>query len=438
MKKVRILLISAIFTFTALSGYAQNGLEGLSKECMLSLQFYTEWMKQGNYAEAAPVWREAFRICPPGKRQSLYHDGQKIFNYLIEKNKDNPQAKKALIDSLMMMFDLRIQYFPKNAPQAAEFKVYELDRFKGNDDELMLTAINKAIELGGNKSEPGLVVMAMQRVCKMFSEKKLEAEKVMEAYAKYEEIIEAQILAKHSNAEKAKKDIDNLFATSGVASCANIVELFTPRFNANPEDISLIKTIVKLLSDGNCTNEELFLKSVQAMHRIEPSYNTAYYLYRLYATNNDHANAIKMLNEAIASEGSNDEQDANWLLELSDYYLRKMENLGKAAENARLAMQKSPTVAGRANLIMGLIWGSLKCSGNEIEIRAKYWVAVDYLIKARNADPSIAEEANRHIQTYSQYFPAQEEAFMFDVIDGATYTVNCSGMSATTIVRTRK
>lgn len=313
-----------------------------------------------------------------------------------------------------------------------------MDRFQGNNDELMLKALNDAIELGGNKTEPGLVVMAMQRVCKMFSEKKLEAEKVMEAYAKFEEIIETQILAKHPNADKAKKDIDNLFATSGVASCANIVELFTPRFNANPEDISLIKTIVKLLGDGNCTNEELFLKSVQAMHRIEPSSSTAYYLYRLYATNNDHANAIKMLNEAIASEGSNDELDANWLLELSDYYLRKMENLGKAAEYARLAMQKSPTVAGRANLIMGLIWGSLKCSGNEIEIRAKYWVAVDYLIKARNADPSIAEEANRHIQTYSQYFPAQEEAFMFDVIDGATYTVNCNGMSATTIVRTRK
>jgi len=435
---VRILLISAIFAFSALSGYAQNSLEGLSKECMLSLQFYTEWMKQGNYAEAAPVWREAFRICPPGKRHSLYVDGQKIFNYLIEKNKDNPQAKKAQIDSLLMMFDLRMQYFPKYAASAAEFKAYEVDKYMSDNDMTVYNALCKAIELGGEKTEPGIVVMAMQRICKLFSAKQMDATKVMEAYAKFEGIVEAQIAAKNANAEKAKKDIDNLFATSGVASCANIVELFTPRFEANPEDITLIKTIVKLLSDGNCTNEELFLKSVQAMHRIEPSYNTAYYLYRLYASNNDHANAIKMLNEAIASEGSNDEQDANWLIELSDYYLRKMENLGKAAENARLAIQKSPTVAGRANLIMGLIWGSLKCTGNEIEIRAKYWVAVDYLIKARNADPSIAEEANRHIQSYSQYFPAQEEAFMFDILDGATYTVNCNGMSATTIVRTRK
>ncbi len=422
----------------SVSGYSQGRLEGASKECILSLQFYEEWIKQGNYAEAAPVWREAFRLCPPGVRQKLYQHGQDIFKYFIEKNKNNPQVKNSLIDSLLLMFDLRIQYFPKNAAQAAEFKVYEMDRYLGNNDEAMFAAINRAIELGGKDTEPGIVVMAMQRICKMFSENKVDAEKLLEAYARYEEIVEAQIAANHESAEKAKKDIDNLFATSGAASCANIVELFTPRFNANPDDLSLVKTIVKLLNDANCTNEELFLKTVQAMHKLEPSHSTAYYLYRLHAGNNDHANAIKMLVEAIESEGSNDETDANWLIELSDYYLRKMENLNKAAEYARMAMQKSQTVAGRANLIMGIIWGSVKCSGNEIEIRAKYWVAVDYLIRARNADPSIAEEATRHIQNYSQYFPAQEEAFMFDVIDGATYTVNCNGLSATTIVRTRK
>ncbi|MDP3453480.1 MAG: tetratricopeptide repeat protein, partial [Bacteroidales bacterium] len=71
-------------------------------------------------------------------------------------------------------------------------------------------------------------------------------------------------------------------------------------------------------------------------------------------------------------------------------------------------------------------------------IRAKYWVAVDYLIRARNADSSIAEEANRYISSYSQYFPAQEDAFMYDIIDGASYTVSCSGLRETTTVRTRK
>jgi len=142
--------------------------------------------------------------------------------------------------------------------------------------------------------------------------------------------------------------------------------------------------------------------------------------------------------EAIESDQSTDEQDASMLIELSNYYMQKMENILKAAEYARLAMQKSSAVSGRANLIIGLVWGSLRCTGNDVETRAKYWVAVDYLIRARNADPSLAEEANRYISSYSQYFPAQEEAFMYDIIDGASYTVSCGGMRESTTVRTRK
>jgi len=438
MKKVRILLISTTLLLVATLGYAQGGLAGASEECKLNLSFYNDWMKQENYAEAAPLWREAFRLCPPGVRQGLYLDGQKLFKYFIEKNKDNPKVKNALIDSLLMMFDLRIQYFPGSARTAAEFKVYDMDHYIGDNDEKLFAAIEKAMEIGGDLTEPSIMVLAMQKISNLYAAKKVTTDKVMETYTRIEKMIDAQVLARHKDADAAKKDIDNLFVTSGVATCANIVELFTPRFEANPNDKELVSTIVKLLSDLECTNEDLFLKTVQAHHRIEPNYQNAYYLYRLHSAKSDHAAAVKMLQEVIDSEATPDEQDAALLIELSDYYLRKMENLGKAAEAARQAIQRSPTVAGRANLILGIVWGSLRCTGNDIEVRAKYWVAVDYLIRARNADPSIAEEANRHISNWSQYFPAQEEAFMYNIIDGSSYTVNCNGMSAVTTVRTRK
>jgi tetratricopeptide (TPR) repeat protein len=438
MKKVRILLISTILSLVATLGYAQGALAGASEECRLNLSFYNDWMKQDNYAEAAPLWREAFRLCPPGVRQGLYQDGQKLFKYFIEKNKDNPKVKNALIDSLLMMYDLRIQYFPGSAKMASEFKVYDMDHYLTESDEKIFSAIEKAMELGGDQTEPSILVLAMQKVSGLYAAKKVTTEKVLETYTRIEKMIDAQVVAKHQDADAAKKDIDNLFATSGVASCANIVELFTPRFEANPNDKALVTTIVKLLSDLECTNEELFLRTVQALHKMEPNYQSAYYLYKLCSAKGDHSTAIKMLQEAIDSDATPDEQDAALLLELSDYYMRKMENIGKAAEAAKLAIQKSPTVAGKANLIIGLVWGSLRCTGNEIEVRAKYWVAVDYLIRARNADPSIAEEATRYISTYSQYFPAQEEAFMYNIIDGSSYTVNCNGMSAVTTVRTRK
>ena len=50
----------------------------------------------------------------------------------------------------------------------------------------------------------------------------------------------------------------------------------------------------------------------------------------------------------------------------------------------------------------------------------------------------VMDEANRMIAQYSKYYPQTAEAFMYNFTDGQSYTVNCSGMTATTTVRTQK
>jgi hypothetical protein len=109
-----------------------------------------------------------------------------------------------------------------------------------------------------------------------------------------------------------------------------------------------------------------------------------------------------------------------------------------AIEAAKKSAELNEANSGKAYLLIGTIWGSQKCSGNEVEVRAPYWVAVDYMIKARNADPSLTEETNNLCAQYRKYFPQQADAFMYDIIDGASYTVSCSGMRENTIVRTQK
>ena len=65
-------------------------------------------------------------------------------------------------------------------------------------------------------------------------------------------------------------------------------------------------------------------------------------------------------------------------------------------------------------------------------------MAVDYLVKAKNADPTLADTVNPLIAQYSKYFPDQAEAFMFKVLDGDSYTVSCGGLTEATKVRTQK
>jgi tetratricopeptide (TPR) repeat protein len=173
------------------------------------------------------------------------------------------------------------------------------------------------------------------------------------------------------------------------------------------------------------------------MHNMEPSHVSAYNLYKLYAGRADVENAIKYMTEAIENAESDAVTDGGYQYELAAFCYKNNQTV-KADAAAKAAMELDPSLAGKANMLLGTIWGSLVCSGNDVEQRAKYWVAVDYMNKAKAADESLAEDANNMIRQYSAYYPQTAEAFMYDVTDGQSYTVSCGGLRATTTVRTQK
>ena len=107
-------------------------------------------------------------------------------------------------------------------------------------------------------------------------------------------------------------------------------------------------------------------------------------------------------------------------------------------EAAQNAMEIDPSLAGKCYYLMGTIWGTVQCGGDEISSRAHFWVAVDYMQKAKNADANLTEDCNNMIRQYSVYFPKTADAFMYDLTDGNAYSVNCKGLHASTTVRTQK
>ena len=174
------------------------------------------------------------------------------------------------------------------------------------------------------------------------------------------------------------------------------------------------------------------------MHELEPSFNSARLLYRLYSSKDQNEEALKYLQEAIDNPESDDYEDAQMMFEMATFQFKKLSQYGPAVKTAKEAMEKDPSLAGKANLLIGTIWYQVKCSGNEIEQRAKFWVATDYLQKAKNADEALAADADELIRNCRVYFPTVEDAFMYDLQDGNSFTVSCGGMSATTTVRTSK
>ena len=116
MKKV--ILMFAVAAMALLSGgkaSAQGKYGPDSTECIKYLSYYTEYYKQKNYDSALPNWRKAYKYCPPTARYSLLSDGTTLVRNLIQKNQNNPVYKQQLVDSLMTIYNQRVEFWPKYA-----------------------------------------------------------------------------------------------------------------------------------------------------------------------------------------------------------------------------------------------------------------------------------------------------------------------------------
>ena len=442
MKKI-VLLISvaalALFCSSSLSAQGKYGPD--STECIKYLSYYTEYYKQKNYDSALPNWRQAYKLCPPTARYSLLSDGTTLIRNLINKNANNPVYKAQLIDSLMTIYDQRVEFWPKYAESSLNNKALDMYNYLKDEPKKLYEGLTGVVETIGSKTRPNIFLFQLSTAVDLYKADQLDAESVINVYENAIKNLSA-VTPKNDvekrNIDKTKEDVESLFITSQVASCENLIALFGPRVEADPENLDMAKNVVRMMSmTEGCTDNDLFLKSVTTMYVKEPSATSAYYLYKLYSGRGDYDNAVKYIEEAINSEDSDAVTDASYLYELAAYSVKNGKS-AKAYASAQKALELDPSLAGKAYMLMGTIWGSQVCPGNDIEKRAQYWVAVDFMQKAKNADESLTEDANNYIRQYSAYYPQTAEAFMYDFTDGQSYTVSCGGMRATTTVRTQK
>lgn len=434
MKRITLVLLTLAAAAFGTKVSAQGKYGADSAECIKYLSYYQEYYKQKNYTEALPNWRKAFKLCPPTASQNMLLNGMTLMGKEIVKAKD-VQVRSAMIDTVLTLNDLRAQYYPKYAVAAYNSKGQYITQYY-KDPQVVYEQLNKIIEVNQENTKPSLLLLNLNSAIELYKKSALGAEEVINTYQNA-----IALLDKAGNDEenaKIKSDIEGLFITSQVASCDNLIALFTPRYETDPDNMELVTNIVKMLgSTEGCQNNDLFLKAVTKMHNNEPSASSAYYLYKLHAANDDSDTAIKYFEEAVSLCPEDDPVKSDYLIELATYCL-KNNITGKAFDYARKAADLNPDHQGKAYYMIATIWGSARCGGNEIESRAKYWVAVDYLQKAKAADSSLTEDCNKLISAYSVYYPQKAEAFMYDVVDGQSYTVNCGGMRATTTVRTQK
>ena len=406
-----------------------------SIKCVENLSLYIEFYKQKNYQDALVGWRWVYANCPKA-RKSVYANGARMFKYLSKKEKD-PVKKAQYVDTVMATYDQRIEHFGQEGfvlgMKGEAYMQYRKDKI----DEAH-AILKKSVELQGKKSKAGPLTAYFQVSIKMLELGKLEKDAVIETFDLVSGVIEYQIERLKDNGKKlayyvtAKENVELLFGP--IADCGDLVKLYGARFEANKDNVDWLKRATRLMDKKDCTEDPMFVQLAETLHNLEPSAESAYNMGKMMISKEEHRKAATFLKQAVELQ-QEDEKKADYYLTMANHYFRNLKQSAQARTFAKKAAATRPGW-GEPYIAMGNYYAASAKScgeGDEFKTAAVYWVAVDKFKKAKSVDTNITGEANKKIATWSKYFPATKEAFMYNAIEGESYTVECWINETTTI-----
>lgn len=428
----RTLLVIAMMLIGAVSASAQKGVEDGSKyghgkdsiRALQNLSMYKQFYKQKSYNDAIKSWRIVFNEAPKISK-NMYIHGVNMYKIFYKKSKSADERKK-FVDSILMVYDQRIEYFGHKGSLLAR-KGVDLNNMDPSRRKEAYDMLHQSIDILGNKTPDFALNELMQASLSLYKDEVITKDEMVNNFSLCSDIVDKQIEActdptKRERAETVKANVELIFTKSGAADCETLTPLLTEKYNEKPEDVENLKKIVGLLRTFDCESSDIFQQSAESLYKLEPNANAAYSLARVFLKKRDWDKAIDYYTEAVDNE-EDSLTKARYNRELAEILLAAERSPAKAVSHALQSLKYEPG-NGKAYLIIGQAYANAKNFGeNKFEARTVYWVAVDMFYKAKTIDPSVEGEANKLIGTYSQYFPNKEDAFFYNVTEGSTYQV---------------
>lgn len=424
--------------------YGEDSIKTITK-LSLYQEFYNQWKSQGYKSntiyDALNSWRYLFDKAPR-VTENLYIHGVKMYRNLIQKA-ESDERKEELVDSLMMIYDKRLTYFPTSSGRSQEGKILgykgvDLYRFCPEQVDKVYNILKESVEKRGVNSQSAVLVYYFRTVIKKVEEGSAEKSLIVETYDQISNIIDHNLEKyKDSNSryynswKTVQGNIENSFEPW--ANCKNLITIYQKKFNENPEEEELLVKITSILDKKNCTDSELYFNVKTNLYKVDSTGDHAMDLARMHIEKKNYKKAADYLKEATQLYDSDvNKADAYTLLAKVDMFLKKYPT---AREHAYKALELIPKDGSLYIMIGDMYAASAKqCGDNDLTSRVAYWAAVDKYQKAKNIDSTVSEEANNKIREYSRYFPKKETIFFHDLNEGQKYKVEC-WINETTTVR---
>ncbi|MBE6338517.1 MAG: hypothetical protein E7068_06930 [Lentimicrobiaceae bacterium] len=449
MKFRRFLLLSlALFLAGNVTTQAQEDCE---TDYSLYREYISHW-KQAKYnpkninQQMITSWRNVYNNCP-SLRQNTYLDGVTIMTYAFIRPEKNAEIKDKYVDTLIMIYDKRAEYFPngKNGSQVGNImgrKGIDIFTWAPHRYEEAYNALKQAIELDGTNSNYAFINTYFTTVITMVKNGKLEESAILDEYDRLSGIVDYNIKV---NTEMANEKVLNNFnetkanldlAVQPYANCEDLVRIYQPKFDANPNDVELLTKIAQVLEKRKCDDSELYLAVAVNLHKVNPSPESAYLIGKKYLAEKDYNQATKYLLESTKSENT------DWAHQ-SYIYLAQIMNMNKNYEQGRTYARRAYELDksnGEPFIIIGQLYAASAkdCGSGDFYSKTAFWAAVDQFEKAKSIDPSLKDKANELINAYVHYFPTIESIFFNGFEEGQDFTIEGCWINETTKVRAAK
>ncbi|WP_277120221.1 tetratricopeptide repeat protein [Bacteroides ndongoniae] len=425
-------LVAAVLLLSggATSVFAQN-------DCNANSSISHEAVNAKNYKDAYAPCMAVLKECPT-LRYYTFKDAIEILQNFLQTNKDRNSADyKKYFDELMEVHDLKIKYLPEFATKYKSGIPSEATALgtKAIDYLMYAPSLNldqaynwlKESVTTGKGEVDGAVLhyfldVSMQKVkadsnhTDQFFQDYLDASKYIE-----EAIANETKPNKKKNLEAIKENLVAMFVNSGVADCESLQNIYGPKVEANQSDSTFLKKTIAILKMMKCNESEVYFKASDYLYRIDPSADAAVGVAYMYYKKGEYDNAVKYFDEALGMETDNAKK-----AEMS-YATAAALFSAKKLSQARSYCQKALSFKedyGQAYIMLAHIYASNpKWSDEPALNKCTYFLVIDKLQKAKSIDPSVAEEANKLISTYSAYTPQAKDLFMLGYKAGDRVTI---------------
>ncbi len=194
------------------------------------------------------------------------------------------------------------------------------------------------------------------------------------------------------------------------SSCENLIPLYRKNFEVNKTNSVWLNRAASRMDAKECSDDPLFVELVEALHDINPSANSAYYLGLLKDKAGDSQGALAYYEESLTLE-EDQYRKATILYKIAVKF--KTRGLKSKARTYALRALKNQPSMGKAYMLIANLYVSSanKCGATQFEKRAVYWLAAKTARRAASVDPGVKKTALKMAASYIGRAPSKTDIF---------------------------